>query len=679
MRSLQDSSREPDTKLSGPSRTEGFGSCKTNQNLNRKGPMSSLADSDSERSVGRLAPLLIAALLLAACEFFREIGLDHPTVSQILDATGAGRSRAYELREALLRWLPKLLQPAGRPAKPAGDVSSDAAAAITRAVLAFVMSHPGCVSDSHERRRYGDSFRRFVLELRREHSDIDLDFFAVAIDVPHATLKDWLRNPTPHAPKPVAEPEPANLTANDTDSARPRAGTDAAHIETVLAAYRSWHGGFVDFCTHVLHDLRIPFKRTLIAHILEVEGVRLPRRRSGRSPDEEALRGAFQTFFPGAQWVGDGSPIDVVVGSDRFRFNLELMVDAHTGAFVGIGFRDEEDSAAVVEAFDDAVETTGAPALALLLDNKVANHTPEVDAALGDTLRMRSTKGRPQNKAHCEGAFGLFQQTVPALVLDATNPRETARSMLSLVTQTWARTLNHRPRADRNGRSRVDLYDTDDVSDDQIAHARASLQERCRKQDLARQTLEARQDPQTRQVLDETFALLDLDDPQRHFRNTIARYALPVVLTAIAIFTGKRQAGTLPDNVDARYLLGIAQNVSVQREGLAIAEQLLQLRLQARDRRLAHLQGARDAALNFQADPVRLVDIFVDHATSSSRRIDRLFWLSAVAQLILEHARDDPAHLFRLAAHRVHAAYAVPHRERAEAVTFLADKILPID
>ena len=33
----------------------------------------------------------------------------------------------------------------------------------------------------------------------------------------------------------------------------------------------------------------------------------------------------------------------------------------------------------------------------------------EVDAALGDvTERIRATPFRPQNKAHCEGAFGLF-------------------------------------------------------------------------------------------------------------------------------------------------------------------------------------------------------------------------------------------------------------------------------
>jgi hypothetical protein len=36
------------------------------------------------------------------------------------------------------------------------------------------------------------------------------------------------------------------------------------------------------------------------------------------------------------------------------------------------------------------VQTTGEPPLGLLLDNKVVNHTAEVDAALGDTLRMRS-------------------------------------------------------------------------------------------------------------------------------------------------------------------------------------------------------------------------------------------------------------------------------------------------
>ena len=70
----------------------------------------------------------------------------------------------------------------------------------------------------------------------------------------------------------------------------------------------------------------------------------------------------------------------------RFVFNLELMVDAYSGGFVGMSARDEEDSAAVTEALSDGVATTHEAPLAVLLDNRPSNHTPQVDAALGTLI-----------------------------------------------------------------------------------------------------------------------------------------------------------------------------------------------------------------------------------------------------------------------------------------------------
>src|SRR5436853_243627 len=61
-------------------------------------------------------------------------------------------------------------------------------------------------------------------------------------------------------------------------------------------------------------------------------------------------------------------------------------------------------------------------------------------------------------------------------------------------------------------------------------------------------------------LLDVAFARLDLLEPERHFRDAIACYPRDAIVDAIAIFSGKRTAGTLPDGVDARYLLGIVRN-----------------------------------------------------------------------------------------------------------------------
>ncbi len=648
---------------------------RTKLKLDPKEPMGEVADPPPV--VSALCPALGAAVLLVARDLSRRLGLAHPSAAQVLEATAAGRSRAYELREALLGLLPSLQRRVGRPAASQVPAPCDDPLGEFRdAVLDFIMAHPGCVRERSQRRRYSDQFRRFVLELRERHAGLELDTFAAAIRVPLGTVKDWLRVPAGDSTT-----EASALVGGDCElhegTEEPAAEPMSAHIQTVLNAWDGWQGGFVDFCEHVQVDCRVPFGRTFIGHILEASGVRLPRRRPGRSPDEEALRGSFETFFGGAQWVGDGSPIDVVINAQSFGFNLELMVDTFSDGFVGISVRDEEDSQAVVEAFDDGLDTTGEEPLSVLLDNRPSNHTDEVDERLGDTIRIRATKGRPQNKAHAEGGFGLFQQSVPPLVINASNERELARQILALVTQTWGRTGNHLPRRDRGGRSRVELY-FEQPTEEQITQARAALEERCRKQLLARQTLEARQDPAKHRLLDEAFGQLGLDDPERHIRIGIARYPLDAIVDGIATFKGKRNAGTLPDGVDGRYLLGIVKNLADQDEGLAIADALWHQRLAQRDSMLAGLQQALEVARATASEPRDLVFSLLDLALDSRRRIDRLFWLDAVAETIRDDSPEHHAVLYRRAAQRIHTTFRLTHRDRLEAVRILASKIAPI-
>jgi hypothetical protein len=632
---------------------------------------------DSARSV---SSLVIAALLLCAREFLRLFELPHPTVTQIIDATGATRSGAYQLKDALLALLPTLQRPLGRPAAAPPAVDNDTTVELLRAVLVYMRDHPGCVYGGGARRRYSDAFRAFVIELREQHPQLSTEMFAAAIMLPIGTLKDWLAAANTSV---TGDAKRHDDRCGDGETA---AGTCAerastsAQIETVLAVWKTWHGSFVDFCDHLQRHWRLSFGRSLIAHILEVHGVRLPRRRPGRSPDEEALRGSFQTFFAGAQWVGDGSAINVVIDGELITLNLELMVDPYSGAFVGISIGDEEDSRAVIDAFDDGVQTTGSAPLAVLLDNKPSNHTDVVDEALGDTLRMRSTQGRPQNKAHVEGAFGLFEQSVPALELDVygVSERELAKQLLELVAKTFARAGNHRSRPDRNGRSRAQLYRDSEPSEQQIADARAALEERMRKQQLARQTREARQDPVVRKILDEAFERLALSDPERHIRGAIARYPLDAIVDAIATFEGKRGAGTLPEGVDARYLLGIVRNLANQNEGREIAEALLRQRVAARDHALATLERVLDDARDAIADPYKLVSFAVDQALDSERRLDTLFWLDAAADVVGDLPDGDQAELFRHAARRIHAAFRVTYRERLDAVCIIASKLVPL-
>lgn len=630
-----------------------------------------------------VSPHVLAALLLAANTHLRALDLPHPTTTAVLEATRATRSRAYELRDQLLAQLSSLDRPPGRPATPVIERPTDVTASSSREALRYLIDHPGAVSRNGQRRYYSDGFRCFALAQCERHPELNVEIIAEAIDVPATTLREWLGAgaATPEQSSSSASmPEPIAPVASDAKKTELTLDVIGdLQVQTVLDAWRTWRGPFTAFCDHLQHHHHVRFGRAAIASILQRAGERVPARRRGRSPDEQALCRSFEIFFPGAQWTGDGTPIRVALEGEIFVFNLELVVDTASAAAVGIDVRDHEDAAAVVAAFDDAITTTGAAPLALLLDNKPSNHAPVVDEAIGDTVLMRATVARPQNKAHVEGAFGLFSQVAPPIVIEAPTKRERARQILDLQARTWAGTLNHRPRADHRGRSRFDLYREAAPSADDIERAREALVARAREQQQAHETRHARQDPASRQILDETFARLGFDDSQGHLRTAIARYPLARIVEGIAIFDGKLRAATLPDGVDARYLLGIVRNLAHEHEGYAIAERLWELRRDARDLVFGPLHAAKDVLQRQQLDVDERLRSFVDRGLATDRGIERFFWLTCAVDIIRAEPLATQHDRFRLAARRIHGTHRVTHTERLRATRFLAAKILPLD
>jgi len=545
---------------------------------------------------------------------------------------------------------------------------SDASAALTREVLRYVMDHPGCVHGTPRRRRYSDGFRLFTLEQWAKHNKLELPAFTKATQLPKATFRDWLRG----GRDAIANLKRPNITLMSTERAK------GPRIESVLAAYKTWDGSFPSFCHHVQYQLRIPWSPTTLSDILDVHGLRKKKRRRGRRPDEKALRGQFETFFSGAQWAGDGSPLSLFIDGVTYTFNLELNVDTHTGALVGISLRDEEDGAAVTEAFGDGVATTGAAPIALLLDNRFSNHTDEVIDALGDTMKIRRTHGRPENGAHVEGAFGLFQQMVPKIVLDTLEPHELARGILGLVVQTWARTLNHRPRDDRDGRSRFQHYTDDEPTPEEVEAAKAALAQRLRKQELARKTRTARLDPVTREMLERAFEQLDLADPDGNIRDAIAGFPLDAILAGLAIFEAKHERGTLPEGVGGLYLKGIVRNVADEDEGLLIAEKLWQARRAAGDLVLRRLDDVLVDNEEDALDTLDLVRRLTDLAMATDRALDRVFWLRALADTITVEPSEEHDTLFIIAVRRIHSTHRVPKTLRNIATRRLAAMVRPI-
>jgi hypothetical protein len=612
-----------------------------------------------------LSPALLAAILLVAIPVLNELGLPAPSASTVIDIAGAKRTTAYKLKAAIEEVLPELLKPPGRPPGPPPEPSQDLAS-LHREVLLFLFDHPGAVGGSSDHRHYSDAYRFFALDLCEAHRDIPLELLAQTLGLPLPTLKDWLRGELPH----VVTPESLAMVRNPAP----------AQIQAVLDAWERWDdkkSGFSAFCSHVWFHLRIPFGKQNIKDILAAHGVRSTMRR-GRPPDASVMRGTFNTFFPGAQWIGDGTELTVSIAGLDYTCNLELLVDADSGAFVGASIRPNEDAAAVTMAFDDAILSAGHAPIALLLDNKPSNHSDQVIKALDDTLLLRSRPYYPTDKPHIEGAFGLLKQEVPPLVLTSTNPAILASQVAQLVVMTWVRAVNHRPRLDREGKTRAMLFRNAEPSEQEVEAARAALLVRQRKQNEVRKALQKRLDPIVRKLLDEAFIRFGFEDPENHLRNAIASWPIEAVVNGIAIFEGKKNAGTLPKGVDARYLKGIVHNLAEESEGWAIAMALLTERLKARDLSLALLEAQQAKLDDEGAETPDLLKDYIDKALASSRNIDRTFWLLASADLISGQIDEVHKNLLRLAARRIHSSFAVPHEERLAATRFLFAKVIPV-
>jgi len=612
-----------------------------------------------------LSPTHVTGILLVAIPLLLAHGLPAPTGTAVLQATGVARTTGYKAKSELTTLLQGASQPVARP-PPEEVAPPDACSALHQAIVGFLFDHPGAVGGTAARRRYSDRYRCFVLDCWTEHRALGVAALAAAVGVPVPTLKEWLRGERPA----VAPPESLATVREPT----------TAQIETVLAAWDAWddkRAGLQAFCAHVWFHLRIPFWRQHISDLLSAHGVRTKKPR-GRPMDASQRRRGFEKFFPGAQWVGDGAELVVYVQGERFTVNLELLVDAYSAAYTGATVSPTEDAAAVVQAFEDGVATTGARPLAVLLDNKPSNHGEQVQEALGETLLMRSRPYVPTDKPQVEGAFGLFSQEAPAMVLNGTDSAAIARELAALVFTTWARAVNHRPRVDRRGKTRAWLYNNDAPTAEQLAAAQAALLDRQQRQAKARLGRQRREDPIVRALLDAAFLRLELDDPDGRLRKAIASWPLESVMYGIAVFEGKKRAGTLPKDVDGRYLRGIVKNTAETSEGMAIAEALLRERMAARDLALEHLGKQQEALQADVVDPRDLVNAFVDKALAAPRRIDRLFWLLATADVIVDDEPEQHRVHLRCAARRIHSTFAVPHKERLFATRFLFAKVIPI-
>lgn len=576
-----------------------------------------------------MTPALDAAVCLLALPILRRLGLAQDVSSaEVSRRLGVARSYAYERRDRLQALLEKDKEPGG-----CGDCEGTARRArlltITNRVLRYLRDHPGAWCDG-KRNVYSAGLRAFVLALSDEHGvgrDLAQADFAAACEIPLPTLKTWWTERSASS---------AQGSSMDTGPAPTGAPTDPDAVAgftlemlRVIRAYESWEGTLETFVDHVRHVLKLQYGRQRVTQLLHLAAARKLLR---KPPPPPPVRGSTFRPPPGVQWTSDGKEVELVVGGKSFVVTWQPMADVGSAATVGTVVRPTEDSAGVIAAFREGEATTGAPPRVLLLDNKAANRSEELAAALPDqTILMHSTLGRPQNKAVIEGSFGLFAQDLGRVVavVDTTTPLTIALSVAEAVTRAYATGRNHRPRR-RDGKSRHDIFRAGDRSPDEI-HAAVEALRKMKERIEARAARDARRrDPRTQAQLEHACARFafaadgDLLDRLRAF-------PLETVESAIAIYAAKHRAGSLPVDAGLRYFGGIVRNVQHERELDAFANELVAI-LQSRGQLLAdhlHRQATNFASLDHAPHLAAVADQLLTVPLPAAQR----FWRGRLTAL----------------------------------------------
>jgi hypothetical protein len=601
-----------------------------------------------------MTPVVEAALCLLALPILKRIGL-------ALDVSGreavarldVARSHAYEVAGRL----PTLFC-ANEPAANAcaGHVEERRRLRIQVAVLEYRVVNAGSWC-SGGRTVYHDDMRAFVLDLAKRHgvgTEMTQADFAFACGIPLPTLKDWWteertqkraqldlfassatptevveppvvaepsndisdinnENTSPLAPSPELVPGAADTSSVSVPStSEPVSISFSLEMCELIRKYDVWQGTFNAFYRE-LRQNGFRHGKTWLRGVLYLAAARKLLRHPPPGPEG---RGSTFRPAPGLQWSSDGKQVQVMVGGETFTVNWQPTVDIGSCAVVGTTVRPQEDTAGVVESFQDGVvETTGAAPAFLLLDNKSCNKSEALDAALPDgTELMHATLGRATNKAHVEGQFGNFEQEIGPVIafVDTSSPFRTAATVAAAVTRAYSIGRNRRPRRS-DGKSPYQIYLESDPSPEEIAAHIEHLRAVKNRNELRDARERARRDPRVVATIADAcrrFGFVEDGD----ILASLYGYPLEVIQQAIAIYAAKQAAGSLPaftgDDGALRYFVGIARHCQTDLELHLIEEFLVGQIENTGTVTLAHIeqQAANYDTLELGPRLVKIVD-----------------------------------------------------------------------
>lgn len=626
-----------------------------------------------------MPPSLAGAILLLARQVAPSWEGWPQTQSELLTLVGAKKSQAYELLGRLWQVLPSLLGKAGRPSAVSAECSCRWS--VLETLFAYLCDHPGAVCGQGRRRTYSDGFRRLVVGLLdpgKPGEGMTVAELASVSQVPLGTLKDWLRTEPPEEPQ-EDDPSENAATTEEANSSGCSVldGIRSIHVRLMVTLWLAWKGTFSDFCHAVRTEHRLPLGMTRIGDLLEILGLR-PRKPRRFKQQACWSRGTFVTMFPGAQWLGDGTSIavswrDTGTGSKLvFVYNVQANHDPAADATVGFAVTKSEDEDALRQAYEAAKETTGGPPLALTLDGKPCNHSPAAQELFNDTILLRATPGRGQAKAPLEGAFGLFAQAMPPLVIQGATLEERIRCVLELVLTAWWRGRNGRPRKRLGGLTPVESYRSARPTEEERKAAKNHVRDLERRQERVLQTRAACADPVRVELLRKGLVELGISDPDDRLARNLARYGRDAIAWGLATYRTKQVRETLPPTHDPdRYLAGIIRNLDIKLELELMADYLLEQRIRLRDLTLEPLQRAADQ-LRAQHPPDALPQAFVDQALAAEYTVDFQFWTRTAAEALETLPAERRNTFYKPLTRRVAASFKTDRQRRTDLIHRLA-------
>ena len=580
------------------------------------------------------------ALFLVARRIAEALGVDtNAPLTQVCQSLGANRTYVYEQADRILALLEGLASSRpGRPSAPDKTTDDDPASLqLTLKVYEFQIHHPGSVVPQRGRYFYSPAFQRFILSLHDQWIGTR-EAFADAAHIPLDTLTDWIQR------------DRRGLISQQDNKKTPLIPRNAAQlVRDIAIEWQRWQGPTKPFFGHAARLFGLSTAQ--VNRVLLIIGA-ISRR--PRIPFR--FRGETRVLAPGTMLVTDGKTVNIhLTGSDQIlHLNWQGMVDQTTGCDTAVVVSSEECAAAVAEAFRQSIATLGGLVPdALLHDGKPCYSDAKLVQLIQghyETIMIKASPARGQNKAIQEGSFGLFEQRFGLISLDDSSFDSLISSAVREILRAYTAATNSVPRIELDGKSRLSF----------LNHYCPSLLQRQRDLDFIAKLkadhdtlLRKHPDPSSRFLLDTVFDRLGIldKDPDGTLRKYLASFHNAAIRRAAALVSNKLHAGSLDPRYIHRYLTKIVRSSQSQLDLERAADELLAL-CQAQHYAWTSNDERDLELLSSSLNPLDLACAIAENAAHGAIPLSASFWKSKLLDLLrnvphlINHVKKHISRLF---------------------------------